>query len=611
MANSQHWLEQSGPYGKPKVELTAAPRGDILEPVNRQDTVPNNPQVAKTVPWEGDRTPPELGTLPGLLEHHARTRPDAPAVVSNETRLTYRQLSEQAELFAAALEDFDVKEGTRVGLVAPNTTEWLVAALGALRLGATVSAFNTWVRSWDLNYLLKSSQTEVLIMAPKVRSTDLLGELREVAPDLWESTQSAGDEAKHLTLKHLIVMDGEVGATEPPPVAARFSELLRNAVELTVPANQAKADSTAYILYTSGTTKNPKAVPLQHRLLIANGFAIGTRMGLHHDDRIWLSSPLFWSFGCANAAMATMSHGACLVLQEHFDPLEAAQLMAQEQCTAAYLLPPMAIALAEKAGPELRRVETLRKGVTIGRPDEVQRVAIDLDIPEICNVYGSTEVYGNCCVTPHTLPLEERLESQGPPLPGVEIRIVDLGSSVPVDSGVSGEIQVRGRVTDGYIGDPEATQAAMTTDGWFKTGDTGLLRPDGSLQFQSRHTDMIKTSGINVSPAEVETFLKTHPAIEDIAVVGAPHPTRGEVVVGFAVLQPEAFVTGEAIRQFCKESIAGYKVPWIVEIVDQLPQTSTGKLTRRNLRQTANVLVSSALAETHERPATRGGVSNG
>ena len=155
--------------------------------------------------------------------------------------------------------------------------------------------------------------------------------------------------------------------------------------------------------------------------------------------------------------MAAMSHGACLVLQEVFTPEDTAELMAAEECTAAYLLPSIALALIDKAGPQMRQVSSLRTGLMIGRPEEVSRTVVDLDIPEICNIYGATEVYGNCCVTPHTMPLEDRLICQGPPLPGVELRVVDLDSGLELPIGTAGELQVRGRVMEEYIGNREAT----------------------------------------------------------------------------------------------------------------------------------------------------------
>jgi len=320
-------------------------------------------------------------------------------------------------------------------------------------------------------------------------------------------------------------------------------------------------------------------------------------MGLTNQDRVWLSSPLFWSFGGANAAMATLTHGACLVLHEVFTPQSAAEVLAKERCTAAYLLPSAIAALVDEVATEVSAVDSLRTGLTIGRPEEVRRAVDQLGIENICNVYGSTEVYGNCCVTFHDMPLELRLTCQGPPLEGVMLRIVDQESQKILPIGEAGELQVKGRVMAGYIGDPVATMKAITEDGWYRTGDTGRLQPDGTFQFVARHTEMIKTSGINVSPLEVEGFIASLDAVSEVVVVGAPHPSRGEVPVAFVVTKRGAELSSTELMQYCRSSIASFKVPWIVEIVEQLPKTTTGKIMRKSLTSTADSLVKNRLSE--------------
>ncbi|WP_104197256.1 AMP-binding protein [Cryobacterium sp. M15] len=553
--------------------------------------------IVGPIPWNQEQTPPSCQTLPDLLDVQASTRPDAPALVAGTTRLTYRELAARAGQFAAALQGLGITAESKVALLATNTDEWLVAAFASLRLGVSLDTFNTWILSWDLEQLIDASRTQLLIMVPSVRSTDMLGQLRQLVPEFWTSPPGEVTSAKFPALTHLIVLSGDFTDTPMPSGAYSFAKLMTGAKDLPVPANVAAGTDAALVMYTSGTTQRPKAVPLRHRHLIENGYAIGTRMGLTDEDRVWLSSPLFWSFGGANATMAALTHGSCLILQERFTAETAAVLLADEQCTAAYLLPSLSLVLAEEVGERIRAIDSLRTGLIIGRPEEVKRAAIDLGISEICNVYGSTEVYGNCCVTEHTMPLNERIITQGPPLQGVEVRVVDLETGKVVPLGVDGELQIRGRVTEGYIDNAEATEAAITVDGWYRTGDAGLIRPDGTIQFLSRHTDMIKTSGINVSPAEVEAFIECNPSVDEVAVVGAPHPGRGEVPVAFVVLHDGEKTTADDIRNFCKGSIASYKVPWAVKIVSKLPHTLTGKMVRKNLIGSATALVDSLLAD--------------
>ncbi|MGW4488501.1 class I adenylate-forming enzyme family protein [Amycolatopsis sp. NPDC004368] len=522
---------------------------------------------------------PAAETLPDLLRECAVAAPGREALVVGGVRWTYAQLTEQMEDARSKLRGIDVGEGDVVALLAPNVAEWVPVAFGALACGARVDAFNTWVKAYDIEYLLTSSRASVLVLADRVRGNDLVGELRKLVPDLGKPDEVFPG------LRHVVVLGGEA-----PAGASAWTDLAPG------PDGGGKPDAeqAAFVLYTSGSTKNPKAVPLCHRDLIRNGFHIGERMGLTAEDRVWFGSPLFWSFGCANALMATMTHQACFVLQEQFEPAAAAELMAAEQVTAAYLLPAMVDALATSAAERVRAVDSLRTGLTIGRPDEVERAITALGITELCNVYGSTETYGNCCVTDHRMPLETRLRTQGEPLTGVEVRVADQETGALLPAGEPGELQVRGRLTPGYLDDDEANAAAFTADGWFRTGDRAVVNADGTVSFVGRITDMIKTSGINVSPTEVESFLAGHPDVAEAVVLGAPHPSRDEVVVAFVVARGGK-LTAQDVIAHCKERIAGYKVPWAVAIVAELPKTGTGKLVRRTLRDEAEKLVQDKL----------------
>jgi fatty-acyl-CoA synthase len=551
--------------------------------------------IVGPIEWLPDNLPPKSQTLPELLEDMADLQPNSPALVSAEKRLTYKELADKAKVFAAGLQEIGVKPGTRIAILAPNIEEWVVSAFAALRFGTEVELFNTWALAWDLEYLLSASKAEILITVPKVRSTDILGELNKFMPEIWNSNSNTISSEKYPNLKKLVIIGDDLGATELPSASINYEQVLELGSGKEAPMNLATGNGAAYVMYTSGTTERPKAVPLKHREMIENGFSIGSRMGLSNIDRVWLNSPLFWSFGGANAAIATMTHGACLVLQEIFTPKSAAKVLADENCTAAYLLPSAVLALANEVGEEIRAIESLRTGLTIGRPEEVRQAVVDLGITQICNVYGSTEVYGNCCVTPHDLPLEERLICQGPPLQGVELRVVDLETNEVLPINRSGELQVRGRVMAGYIGDPTATKSAITEDGWYKSGDTGLLRENGTFQFIARHSDMIKTSGINVSPLEVEGFIMSHDSVLEVVVVGAEHPSRGEVPVAFVVLKNDAQVEAKELQDFCKKGIASFKVPAIFEILDVLPKTTTGKTIRKSLVLQANELVKNNL----------------
>ncbi len=226
---------------------------------------------------------------------------------------------------------------------------------------------------------------------------------------------------------------------------------------------------------------------------------------------------------------------------------------------------------------------SLRTGLTLGTEAELRRCLDELGVGGICNIYGGTETYGNCCVTPTEWPAERRVASQGPPLPGVRLRIADQQTGELLGPGAVGEIEVTGYLARGYLGDTTGASAAFGADGWFRTGDLGFLDEDGALHFSSRATEMIKTGGINVAPREVEEFLALHPAVRNTAVVGVPDERLSEVVVAFVVARDGEMVSEAELRTFCSERIAGYKVPARVHLVEELPATDTGKLARRRL----------------------------
>jgi fatty-acyl-CoA synthase len=346
-------------------------------------------------------------------------------------------------------------------------------------------------------------------------------------------------------------------------------------------------EDVAFVLYTSGSTATPKGVMLAHGSLIANGFGIGERMRLTAADRLWLAVPLFWSFGSANALPAILTHGGALVLQEAFEAGEALALLERERCSVYYGMANMARALLEH--PDRRRygLAGMRTGLTIGLPEDVRMTIEAVNARELCNVYGLTETYGNCAVTDARDPLDLRLTTQGLPLPGMEIRAVESGTGRPLPPGEVGELRVRGHLAPGYYRDPEQTRAAFDPEGWLITGDLGLVRPDGRVSFRGRLKELIKTGGASVAPLEVEAVLMSHPAIKQAFVVGVPDRARGEVGVAAVELREGAAATAEMLSAFCRERLAGYKVPAriVFRKANEFPRTATGKVQKPRLRE--------------------------
>ncbi|MGE4218841.1 MAG: class I adenylate-forming enzyme family protein [Alphaproteobacteria bacterium] len=509
---------------------------------------------------------PESRTVPELVAELARRYPDREALIGGGIRWHFADVAAEVSRLAAAFRKIGVAPGGRVGILMGNRPEWVPCAFAAMHLGASVVGLNTWLTAPELAYQLAHAQVRWLVVQARFAGRDLL----------------ALTEATGVPLDRVIVVDG------PAEGADRIAYAAFHALgDGPPPAPAARPADPGFILYTSGSTARPKCVPLQHFALIENMWHIGERQHLTPDDRLWLAVSLFWSLGCVNALFAAWTHGSAIVLQERFDAGEALALIEREGCTAVYATPNMALALWEHPDRPRRDLSSLRTGVTIGTPEQVQRL-VDLGAREICNVYGLTEVYGNCAVTDAHDPLARRLAANGRPLPGVTIRIVDPATRMPLPDGETGEILVRGYVTPGYLDGPDVNAAAFTADGWFVTGDLGLIDDAGQVRFRGRLKEMIKTGGINLAPAEVEAVLCRHPGVETAFVIGLPDARRDEVVAAVIVPRDEAAPPDEAALQaHCRANLAAYKVPRRLRVIPgrDLPLTTTGKIQRSRLAE--------------------------
>jgi len=516
---------------------------------------------------------PYSRTLADLVFEQAERHEARPAVICGDRVVSYAKLAQRAAGVAAALRDRGIARGERVGLLVNNRLEWLEAFFGTVIAGGVVVAFSTWSTRDELDWLLRDSAVRMLITLDRFGDNDFAAALRGLLPEIAAETG----------LRDVVVL-GEAAAGFP-----RFEALQSASPAPRLPPGEGpSAADDAIVIYTSGSSSRPKSVPLSHLGIIENGFNIGERQGYRPSDRVLLAPPLFWSYGSANAMSATLTHGAALVLQRRFEPGEAIDLIERHRCTALYTLPAITSAIISHRDFRRERTGSLRTGLTIGAPQDILTAAQALGASEICNVYGQTESYGNCCVTPHDWPLERRAACQGPPLPGVEIRIVDAVSGAEQPRGEEGLIEVRGYVMRGYIGSSAAqTATALSADGFFRTGDMGRLLPDGAISFSGRVSEMIKKSGINISPAEVEDGLMRHAMVALAGVVGVPDSTQGELLAAFVVPKPGITLRPDELAAHCRALASRYKVPDFIEVCESLPVTVTGKLMRRELKQIA------------------------
>jgi fatty-acyl-CoA synthase len=532
---------------------------------------------------------PYSRTLFDLLTEQAERHRDHIAVISGDLQVTYGDLLTRASKIAGGLRGIGLKRGDRVGLLINNRIEWLELFFGAAAIGVTVVPFSTWSKPRELDFLIEDGAINALFTLDKLGEdgfgeyvASVVPEMRDAAPGTWAS-------ARWPNLRSVVIVgSGNSTGSKGALTYANFADGSTPLTATPPPGEGARPHDAAVILYTSGSTSYPKAVPLAHGPMIENGFNIGERQGLQAGERVMLSLPLFWSYGCANAACATFTHGCTLVLQPRFEPGEALDLIERHGVNSIYTLPGMTAALITHPKFDKKRTASLRTGLTIGSPQDVVAAAEELGIREICNVYGQTESYGNCCVAWHHWPLERRKTTQGPPLPGVTVRIADEETGKVVTDGGQGLIEVKGNLTPGYAGRSTVqNETAFTPDGFFKTGDLGRLTPEGDIQYIGRSGEMIKRAGINIAPAEVEELLQQHPDIALAGVTGVPDPIKGEFIMAFVIRRPGSTVDEEQLRSFCRSNASSYKTPDRVELCDALPLTPTGKILRRELKQMA------------------------
>ena len=527
-------------------------------------------------------TMPISRTIPALLDEQAAKFGQREAFVGGTQRLTYRTLREEVRRTAKGLMALGVKRGDHVAILMGNRIEWVLSFFALQQLGATSVGLNTWATPREMEYALSHAEVTCLIAVDRFRRNDYRAMIGAMQPR----------DSLLPRLRHLVWVAADA---QPAPAAApgegamTWDAMLALGKEISdaridATGREADPDDVAMLLYTSGSTAAPKGILLQHGKWIQNAFNIGERQHVTEADRLWLAVSLFWSFGCVNAMPNLVTHGGCVVLQEHFDAAEALTLIERERCTIMYGTPNMVQALVEHPERAKHDLTSLRSGGMLGTPEQLMG-AVELGAGKICNVYGLSETYGNCAVTDADEPLEIRLQSVGQPLAGVTVRIchIETGAELPV--GAVGEIRVQGPLFKAYYKDEEKTREAYDADGYFRTGDLGTLDDQGRLYYRGRLKEMVKSGGINIAPIEVEETLMRHPAVRTAYVIGVPDPSLDEILVAFIVPNAGATPTADELKQFCKKELAAYKVPARFRFTTdaELPLTTTGKLQKMKL----------------------------
>jgi fatty-acyl-CoA synthase len=517
-------------------------------------------------------TMPQSRTIPDLIDELARRYPEREALVGSAQRYTYHELRTEVRRLARALHALGVRRGDKVAILMGNRPEWLIADFAITLLGAVMVGVNTWATARELQHILSHSDTRFLFCVARFLKHDYAAMLPELDLPQLERIICVGDGGR----------PGWLSYDDLRSRAGSVEESIIDAAQRAV-----RPQDMAYLLYTSGSTALPKGVEIQHYALIENMWHIGERQKVTEHDRLWLAVSLFWGLGCENALFNLLTHGGCIVLQEHFDAGQALELIERERCTVFYGTPNMAQALCEHPERAVRDLSSLRGGATIGTPEQIMRV-VELGAREICNIYGLTETYGNCNVADARDPLERRLSNVGRPLTGVAQRIVDPQTGDLLPPGEVGEVRVKGYVTTGYYKDPARTREAFDEHGFFRTGDLGMLDAEGYLHFRGRIKEMVKTGGINVAPIEVEEVLLAHPAVQAAFVTGVPDAVHDELLAAVIVPKRGASLSEREVTEHCRKSLAAYKVPRLIRFAAEaeLPLTSTGKVQKNRLAST-------------------------
>lgn len=526
---------------------------------------------------------PRFDAVLDVLDAQVQARPQQAAVISPGGQCNYAELGERVRSVAAGLRHAGVSNGSVVGLVCTNRLEWIVVAFATMALGGRVAAFNTWVKRWDLDHLLSASGCDTLVAIGESEPVRLLPLIEELLPEAWAHPVGEWQSAAYPALRRLVL----IGSDAQVPGAHDFADLGRQAPIPSGSGERAR-DAVALVLYTSGSTARPKAVPLQQGVALEHGYDVGVRMDVDGGDRIFLPVPLFWSYGGANALMVALTHGATLVLQDVFDAGGALDLIEEHSCNVIYTLPNITAAILAHPRFAPERVRSLEKGMTIGSRADVASALTELGASRICNAYGSTEIYGCCAATPGDWPVERKLACQGPPLPRIRVVVRDPVSGQEVGTGEVGEISVTGQVTPGYLGYDNERAGVFNAYGEYCTGDLGSLDSEGNVVFAARASEMIRSGGINIAPAEVEEFLLTHPDVSAAVVTGVPEVDRGEVAVAFVQPRQGVVLEETTLRDYCRANLASYKIPARIVITSEaFPTTPTGKLARQVLKDRA------------------------
>lgn len=489
-------------------------------------------------------TATDHGNLGGLLADLARRRGDTMAIGSPEGVVTYRELYSQARRVCGALRAAGVTPGDRVALLGPNSPRYIAAIFGTFLAGAVSVGVSTWYTPEQVGYVLGHAEPKALFTVSDFLGRDYVAEVTELAvtPVVYDLDDWAAIETAD-----------EADATLAPP------------------------DSAAYLLYTSGSTGPPKGVLLRHDGLIRNSVEASAKLGIGPGDVAYVGVPLCFAYGCVQGLLTSFVHGAGVVIQPRFEPAEGLELVERFGCTTWFGVPSMVRRTVADPGFRTDRMATVTKGRVGHAPDDIRFAQERFGMTNVCVGYGMTELYGPCALSDREDDLDSRIEGWCDVLPSTDIRIVDPDTEQEAPPGQPGEI--RAKSVFGYLAyyrDPERNAEQFDAHGYFRTGDQGVRRADGRLQFTGRYKNLIKTNGLNVAAEDIERGMLEHPAVIEACAFGIPHRTKEEAPVVVVVTDGPA----DELLAWRESAFRSFEAPAVVVAAGVLPKMSEQKIDR-------------------------------
>ena len=549
-----------------------------------------------TIPGEsrtsGPVQPPLLEkTIGAHLKEVVARNGDMPALFIGHQGIewSYIEYLQQIDRCALGLLTLGIGPGDRVGIWSPNCVEWCLTQFATARIGAILVCINPAYRVFELEYALNKSQCKAIVLAESFKSSNYPQMLRELAPEL-DSCMPARLKAKRLPFLEIVISMAE----DPGSGMLRFKDVresgrARKTAMLDALEDSLEAHDPINIQFTSGTTGSPKGATLTHHNILNNAYFTGLVLRMGPGERLCIPVPLYHCFGMVLGNLVCVSHGAAAVFPGPvFDAADTLRAVADQQCTALHGVPTMFLAELNHGDFHTFDLSTLRTGIMAGAPCSaslMQRVMADMHMSELLIGYGQTELSPINCLTRPEDPIEKRVGSVGTAAPHLEIKIVDEeGRCAPI--GTQGEICTRGySVMQGYWDDEERTAEAIDSRRWLHSGDLAVMDEQGYVSITGRIKDMIIRGGENIYPKEIEDFLYSHPAIQEVAVFGVPDEKFGEQVCAWIQLREGQTIKVTDIFAFCRERIAHYKIPKHVRFVNEFPMTVTGKIQKFKMRE--------------------------